>query len=221
MTIKIQIKSYLGTVLFELEKENNTIKDTLIEAVKSGANLRGANLWGANLSGVNLSRANLRGADLRGANLWGANLWGANLSGVNLSGVNLSGVKNIPQLYPSVLSLMKQQKNKLIAYKYVTSDFKSPTKGGLDYKIGKTVKLNKKDCDYSELVECGKGLHVATLEWCIREHGDKPVIEVEFDPKDIVSIPYATDGKFRIKKLKVLRVVPEKEIKKYAERKIT
>ena len=50
--IKIQIKSVFGEVLFEYEKENNTIKDTLIEAVKRGANLGDANLGGANLGGA-------------------------------------------------------------------------------------------------------------------------------------------------------------------------
>ena len=40
--VKIQIKSVFGRVLFEYEKENNTIKDTLVEAVKRGADLRGA-----------------------------------------------------------------------------------------------------------------------------------------------------------------------------------
>ena len=55
--IKIQIKSIYGSVLFEYEKENNTIKDTLIEAIKSRADLRGADL----------RDAYLRGADLRGA----------------------------------------------------------------------------------------------------------------------------------------------------------
>ena len=60
--IKIQIKSVFGEVLFEYEKENNTIKDTLIEAVKRGAFLRGADLRGAYLGG-----AYLRGADLRDA----------------------------------------------------------------------------------------------------------------------------------------------------------
>jgi len=44
--IKIQIKSRIGSILFEYEKENNTVKDTVIEAVKSGANLSGANLSG-------------------------------------------------------------------------------------------------------------------------------------------------------------------------------
>ena len=65
--IKIQIKSRMGSVIFEYEKENNTIKDTLIEAIKKGADLEGAYLEGADLYG-----ANLKGADLEGANLEGA-----------------------------------------------------------------------------------------------------------------------------------------------------
>ena len=47
MKTKIEIKSIWGSVLFSYEKEDNTIKDTLEEAIKSGANLRGANLGGA------------------------------------------------------------------------------------------------------------------------------------------------------------------------------
>ena len=56
--IKIEIKNrFTGSVLFEYEKEDNTINDTVVEAVKNGADLRGAYL---------------RGADLRGADLGGA-----------------------------------------------------------------------------------------------------------------------------------------------------
>ncbi|MGL6125765.1 pentapeptide repeat-containing protein [Chryseobacterium artocarpi] len=96
MKIKIQIKYVLGKLLFELEKDNNTIKDTLQQAVKDGAtldgaNLVGANLYGANLYGANLVGANLDGATLDGANLDGANLYGANLDGANLDGANLYG----------------------------------------------------------------------------------------------------------------------------------
>jgi hypothetical protein len=96
MKTKIEIKSVFGKVLFELEKENNSIKETLIEAVKintylSGANLYGANLFGANLSRANLSEADLSGADLSEADLSGANLFGADLSGAKLSGADLSG----------------------------------------------------------------------------------------------------------------------------------
>ena len=82
--IKIEIKSVFGNVLFSYEKENNTIKKTLLEAVKSNANLR---------------YANLRYTDLSGANISGANLIGANLSSANLSGANLSGAKNKETAY--------------------------------------------------------------------------------------------------------------------------
>ena len=93
---KIEIKTIWGDIIFTYKKENNTVKDTLIEAVRSGANLYGAdlggaNLGGANLGGANLGGANLYGADLRGANLGGANLGGADLGGANLRGANLYG----------------------------------------------------------------------------------------------------------------------------------
>ncbi len=101
MKTKIEIKSIWGSVLFSYEKEDNTIKDTLEEAVRSGAdlgdanlcgaNLRGANLGGAYLGDANLGDANLCGANLRGANLRGANLGGANLGDANLRGANLCG----------------------------------------------------------------------------------------------------------------------------------
>ena len=69
MKIKIQIKSVSGKVLFELEKENNTIKETLEQAIKEDANLYNANLEDANLEDANLRNANLRNANLEDANL--------------------------------------------------------------------------------------------------------------------------------------------------------
>ena len=69
MKIKIQIKSVSGKVLFELEKENNTIKETLEQAVKENANLRNANLDNANLENANPYNANLENANLINANL--------------------------------------------------------------------------------------------------------------------------------------------------------
>ena len=100
--IKIQIKSkYFGSVLFEYEKENNTIKDTLIEAVKKGADLTGADLTGADLTGADLTGADLTGAYLTGAYLTGADLTGAyltgaDLTGADLTGADLTGAKEIP-----------------------------------------------------------------------------------------------------------------------------
>ena len=105
--IKIEIKNrWTGNILFEYLSENNTIKKTVSEAIKSEANLRGANLCGADLygadlygadlcgadlCGADLRRANLRGANLRRANLCGADLYGADLRRANLYGANLCG----------------------------------------------------------------------------------------------------------------------------------
>ena len=104
MKIKIEIKSVFGKVLFALEKENNTIKDTLEEAVRNNVNLEcanlrnadliNANLENANLEYVNLEYANLRNANLENANLYNADLRNANLENANLEYVNLEYAKN-------------------------------------------------------------------------------------------------------------------------------
>ena len=94
--VKIEIKSrFLGDILFEYEKENNSLKETLEEAVKQGVDLRCADLERANLKSANLTGANLRYANLKGANLVCANLAGANLTGANLIDTNLTGANLI------------------------------------------------------------------------------------------------------------------------------
>jgi hypothetical protein len=65
--MKITIKTIYGKVIFEHKTKDNTIKKTVLEALKKGANLSGADLSVADLSGANLSGANLSGADLYGA----------------------------------------------------------------------------------------------------------------------------------------------------------
>ena len=88
--IKIEIKNrWTGNILFEYLSENNTIKKTVSEAIKSEANLRRANLRRANLRRANLCGADLCGADLRGADLCGADLCGADLRRANLRRANL------------------------------------------------------------------------------------------------------------------------------------
>ena len=80
MKIKLSIKNrFTGSVLFEYEKEDNTIKETLLEALKQGCDLQGAYLQGCNLQGCDL-----QGAYLRGCNLQGCNLRGAYLQGVQI-----------------------------------------------------------------------------------------------------------------------------------------
>ena len=88
--IKIEIRNrWTGSVVFEYTKEKNTIAETVLEAIRRGANLRCADLRCANLSDANLSGAYLYDANLSDANLSGANLSGAYLYGANLSGADL------------------------------------------------------------------------------------------------------------------------------------
>ena len=68
MKIKLQIKNrYTGSILFEYEKENNTLKDTVVEAVSKKADLRGADLQGAYLQGADLRGAYLQGYKIKTA----------------------------------------------------------------------------------------------------------------------------------------------------------
>ena len=110
--IKIEIKNrWTGSILFEYLSENNTIKKTVSEAIKSGADLceaylceaylceadlRGADLREADLRGAYLCEAylceaDLRGADLREADLCEADLREADLRGADLCGADLRG----------------------------------------------------------------------------------------------------------------------------------
>jgi hypothetical protein len=76
-------------VMFSHTCDDNNIKITVLEAIKSEAYLRGVNLSGANLSGADLSGADLRYADLSEADLRWANLKGADIRYANLRGADL------------------------------------------------------------------------------------------------------------------------------------
>ena len=105
--IKIEIRNrWTGSVVFEYTKEGNTITETVLDAIRRGADLRGADLRGADLRdadlrdaylcgsylcGADLCGANLRDADLRDADLYGADLRGADLRDADLYGADLYG----------------------------------------------------------------------------------------------------------------------------------
>jgi hypothetical protein len=100
-SIRHQIKTLGGSVLYEAELPSSTPSGLVVRAALEqatskraylrGAYLRGADLRGADLSGADLRGAYLRGADLRGAYLRGADLRGAYLRGADLSGADLRG----------------------------------------------------------------------------------------------------------------------------------
>jgi uncharacterized protein YjbI with pentapeptide repeats len=204
-------------------REANLWGADLWRADLRGADLRGANLradlYGANLREANLREANLKGANLKGANLREANLWGADLKGANLREADLReadlrGAVNLPKVHYSLLSILKHQKNKMTAFKYLNQNMTSPYQD-FKYKIGETYSTDSFEED--ERILCGNGFNVATLNWCLlNTYQDltKCYIEVEFDPNDIIAIPFHTDGKFRVKKLTVVRKLTKKELEK-------
>jgi len=198
--VKIQITSWWnGSVLFEYESVDNTIAKTLEKAIESSADLRFANLRSADLSS-----ANLRSADL---------------SFANLSFADLRSAKNLNKYWATDLSLLSLQKNRLTAYKYLTKDMYSPVQsvGKIKYEVGKEY---EEKVDKDRLEDCGAGLNIASLEWCLRETAgnikDFKFIEVSFDPKDLI-VPYFSDGKFRVSKLKVERRLTQKDLKPFTE----
>jgi hypothetical protein len=96
--IKIEIKSIFGDVLFTHESVNNTIKETVEEAVKNNANLYNANLYNAYLKNANLENAYLYNANLENAYLYNANLKNAYLKNAYLKNANLENA-NLENAY--------------------------------------------------------------------------------------------------------------------------
>ena len=178
------------------------------------ANLRGADLRDADLHGASLQRANLRNANLRRADLHDANLYGANLRGAELRDADLRGAVNLRRQDQASLSILKHQKGRLTAFKYLngcTSPYQDQ-----EYEIGKEYEVE--DYNTDERILCAEGVNVATLDWCLQDTGcdlTKTYIEVEFNATDIAAIPYNTDGKFRVRKLRVIRRLTKEELIEY------
>jgi hypothetical protein len=189
----------------------NLTRANLTRANLTRANLYGANLTRANLTAANLTEANLTEANLTAANLYAANLYGANLTAANLTRANLTraNLTVFPDLF---LLRLQPPDSKLRAWKFVRADGGSPMQDNrIIYAKGESYSV--KDGNVDERIQCAAGLNVATLPWCLGESNkdDDCIIEVEFLAKDILAIPFGTDGKFRVSKLKVIRMMTKKE----------
>ena len=131
----------------------------------------------------------------------------ANLSGANLSGADL--LMSVCNLYS--LKLLPKS-TKLRYWKYLTNG-KSPYQG-FAYKVGEVYTFDEYSEDEKKL--CAEGGNVATLQWCLQDgYIADEFIEVEFQVKDIAAIPYYSDGKFRVKRFKVLRKLNRDEAIKF------
>ncbi len=207
--MSIIIYSRTGQPLYTAETAT-TLCEAAEAAVASSADLSGANLHGAYLSRAYLSGADLHGADLsgaylRGADLHGADLHGADLRGADLHGANLHGAKGVFPERISPLHLYRFQLPgiELVAFKLVTSKGEGPYNGGIIYTPGETVSVDNATTDVAE--DCGAGINVATLDWCLKEwRTGYRILRVAFTTDDIAAIPTATDGKFRLHRCRVV-----------------
>jgi len=181
----------------------NLARANLARANLSDTNLARANLAGADLAGADLSRASLSRANLAGADLSDTNLARANLAGADLASADLSRTKGIIPARTTPLLMLLDQPGKIRAYKLVNELGQGPTYGGLVFAVGKSLSVQNANTDSS--VQCGAGINVATLDWCLREWvPESKIMTVEFEAVDIAAIPTASDGKFRLHRCKVV-----------------
>ena len=172
-----------------------------------GANLYRANLYRANLSGANLSGADLSGADLSGANLSRANLYGANLYRANLSRANLYGANGLAvELINSLLSIKDYAPDsEILAYKLVNKEGYGPFNGSIKYEVGKSYEVKDANCNSSN--DCGPGINVATLPWCLKNwQKGYYILIVKHLVKDVAAIPNYSDGKYRLHRCTVIGI---------------
>lgn len=102
------------------------------------------------------------------------------------------------------------------AYKVTTLKGKGPYKPRkwLTYRARQTYTAEFVDMDQNE--NCAAGLHLATLRWCLTEWGGRiapgkdrkyKLFLAETVKDDLTCVPFDTDGKFRVRQLRLLKTV--------------
>jgi hypothetical protein len=159
------------------------------------ADLRSANLRFANLSSADLSSADLSFADLRSADLSSANLSSADLSFANLSETFLQDID-----WLAWMGIVPDARGYARAYKLTNAQKEGIYKRGIVYgKKGKVAAT----LDTDVYQQCGSGINLATLQWCLRElkqAGENPhlyIYQFKVSPENVCA-PMASDGKFRV-----------------------
>ena len=176
----------------------------LTDANLTDADLTRANLRDADLTDADLTRANLTDADLTRADLTDADLTDANLTRVNLTRANLRDANGINRFLTTPLFMLRDQPGKIRAYKLVNADGVGPFMGGITYRAGESYEVLGADTDESN-VQCGPGINLATLDWCMSEWRESyRILIAEFEATDIAAIPTGSDGKFRVFHCKIV-----------------
>ena len=167
------------------------------------ADLRLADLSGANLREADLGRANLRHADLSGANLRRANLRGANLRHADLRHADLSGAMGL--LDPVAwLEQLESTADGILCYKRFGGDYPAP--GHWRVEPGSVLTETVNPCPTDD---CACGINVSTRAWQDANVATGLLWKCLIRWPWLVSatIPYHTDGKFRVGRLELIEIV--------------
>lgn len=169
--------------------------------------LTGTNFYKANLTGVTFQDCTFSSStSFLSADIKRIDVTPISAENQQILVLRLSQARNFhPEMF-DMLRLLQYQKGKVRLFKLVTDNdtgIYMSGKTSLTYTNGKTVKVNKYNTNCR--IECAKGIHLATLDWCYKHFEEGYKIKVcEFDVKDIVAIPYGGEGKIRVRKCKVL-----------------
>ena len=92
-----------------------------------------------------------------------------------------------------------------LAYKSVKNDsFMDWYSNTIEYKVGSTVKMDRKDIDDNPARGCSAGIHAGSLEYVKTYHGEGQVVIVKIDPMNVVSVPSEDARKLRTCELLVV-----------------
>ena len=178
----------------------------------SYADFRYADFRGADIRYADLRYADLRYADLRGAELEYADLTGANMRCAVWHGTEMHRTLGMNRHLITPLTMLLDQPGPIRAYKLVDVNGEGPFTGGINYLCAE--KFTVSALNTKEDHQCGEGINLATLDWCMKEWRDGyRILVMEFyadKPKGNLIIPTATDGKFRVREC---RRVGEKNLK--------
>ena len=168
-----------GAVLYSSAAAEN-LRDAVIEAVGSGADL---------------SEADLSEADLYGASLYGASLYGANLFEANLYGADLSNTVLDPSMPTNKHGDFKEIDGELVGYR----TRKSMHCGNTVYADGETYRAEV--FSVCPLTACHPGLYCYPRLHDVRFNYDgEEAIEVRFKRDDL----HAAGGKYRVREFRVI-----------------
>lgn len=124
---------------------------------------------------------------------------------------DLAGATGINKHQVTPLRILLDQPGPIRAYKLINKHGEGPFNGGIKYD-GAIDSFSVELFDKDENSQCGAGINLATLDWCMKEwREDYRILLMEFFAADLV-VPTLTDGKFRVRKCRRVGEVDLKEI---------